>query len=190
MMDELIDRYRVRVEPEEDVENPMREFEMLTDVVTWMRSYEFSSEQPKPYDSPHEVMRAVKNGEVAFASLLFAYIHSGITIHMEEMKEIWPDKQWDCGLAGCVYIRMEKAKKEWPKLSRRALNRACRKRAMQDVEVLDQWLRGDVWVYDVIDPNGELVDSCGWIYGYDDACNMAMEALEKVREEREGKSRR
>jgi hypothetical protein len=185
-VDELIDGYRVRVEPEEDAENPIREYKLVTQVVTWMRSYEFSSEEPKPYDSPDEVREAVKSGELAFADPLFAYIHSGITVHMGEMNASWPDKQWDCGLAGFAYIRMEKAKKEWLKLGRRALNRVCRERARQDVEVLDQWLRGDVWIYDVIGPGRELVDSCGWIYGYDDACKMAMEAFENARKKRKG----
>lgn len=185
-MNKVIDGYWVLVEPEADAKNPMRERKMVTDVVTWMRSYEFSSEDPKPYDGPGEVKTAVESGELAFAAPLFAYIHSGITVNLGEMRATWPDKEWDCGLAGYVYITMEKAKKAWPELSGEALKRACRERAIQDIEVLDQWLKEDVWVYDVTGPDGRRVDSCGWIYGYDEACKMAMEVVENARKKRKG----
>lgn len=196
--------HNITIAQEEDTENPYTEMDQLSDVVTWMRSYEFSSDgawlcgsaaqarkMPNPhklYDEPAEVIAALKSGELVYAAPLYAYIHSGITVNLGSMGN-WPDQEWDCGLAGFVFVTREKARKEFPKLfdkNGRPRNKAkiveeCARVAENEVQVLDQWLTGDVWYYSIT-PDEETQDGCedsiSWIYGYDCALQEAKNTID------------
>lgn len=83
-----------------------------------------------------------------------AYIHSGVRIYRQGGCGI--DRQWDvCTNVGCVAVP-----NDWPDHD-----------ATVD-SVIDEWnqyLSGDVWGYTIIDDDGLVVDSCGGIYGRDEA---------------------
>lgn len=174
--------YVIKILPEESVIHPYDEQDMLTEVVTWMSRYEFSAKGAyvdrarswKFYSSPNEIATALKSGELVYAAPLYAYIHSGITVNLGEMAWHWPDKLWDCGLAGFVYVTRIKAKREFPELfnrlgrvrSKERLAQECERIAKSETKILNQWLTGDVWMYAIVNANGDSVDSCGWMYGY------------------------
>lgn len=194
--------YTITIEQEQDANNPYKEFDQLTDVVTWMSHYEFSSNgayisqatddpyhrKHKRYSSPEEIKAALESGALVYAAPLYAHIHSGITVNLGEMHLFWPDKEWDAGLAGYVYVTREKAKAEFPAMFNKAgqrksgykLAKMCEERAKCEVEVLDQWLTGDVWVYDIARPDGQPVDSCGWMYGYEYCLQSAKEVIDEL----------
>lgn len=207
-----IEGLKVYLEQEDDNVNPYNEMDMLSEVVTWMRNYEFSSsgaycqglrnsgygQKYKLYEGPDEIAEAVKKRELAAAWPLFAYMHSGITINLGEMEGWWPDKEWDCGLAGFAYVTMEKAKVEFSNLfdkngrckNRKKLQEECHRITQSEIGVLDQCLTGDVWYYTIQDAEGDFLDSCGGIYGYEEAKQMAREEATAIAKERAEKAMR
>jgi len=158
-------------------ENPYKEYDQLSDVVTWTRNYEFSSEEV--YSNPTEVIEAFDRGEVVWCTPLMAYIHSGITVRLWNCGN-WPDQQWDCGLAGYVYVTKKKAKEEFPNYGGRTLWLACNKRVEDEVETLDDWLTGNIWGYEIENEEGEVVDSCWGFYG-DYRKNVLIVAREQLK---------
>ncbi len=174
--------YTYKIEQEEYAPHPCEDSDGWgASIVTWMRNYELSSpdayidKRRKVYDSPGEVHAACDAGDLVFCAPVFAYIHGGITIRMGSMGN-WPDQQWDCGLAGMVYVTRAAMKAEWPELfnkngkikNRKQLNEKAEKLCSSLVSTVDQWCTGDIWHFQIFDPEGEEVDACGMCYGYSD----------------------
>ncbi len=175
--------YNILIEQDCDVENPYKDYDQLSDIVGWTRGYDLDScDQAKEYDSPKAIEEAYKRGELAFYQPLFAYIHGGIIVRMAKGNPY--SCQWDSGLAGMVYVTMEKAKEEFPTLSGRTLWLACEKVAKGEVEVFDQYLTGDVWGYWVWKADGseDKLDgeSCWRFYGYDYCLESAKQEVDSL----------
>jgi len=101
-----------------------------------------------------ETRRFVRE-DVAIAIPLSLYDHSGITISHGT-----PTDVWDSGLVGVHYMTRETLDREFAGDETKA--RAC-----MDAELLtyDQYLRGNVWGFEVMDRAGRLQDSCWGFYG-------------------------
>jgi hypothetical protein len=174
--------FKLVVVPDDDpcMGNPYHEYDLLTDCVTWMRDYDFDSIKGryKPYDGPDDVVAAYNTGDLVYYAPLYAYIHSGITVNLGSMGN-WPDQQWDCGLAGMVYVTREKAHEVFGKAhfdkngrvrSKAKLRAACKKIAECEVKILDDWLTNNIWGYKITDPDGEEVGSCWGFLGDSEYC--------------------
>ena len=94
---------------------------------------------------------------------VYLYDHSGITISTTPFS-----CPWDSGQVGYIYVSKEDVRKEYsvkkisPKLKEtvlRVLN--------AEIEILDYYLRSDVYGYEIVDENGEVEDSCWGFYGTD-----------------------
>ncbi len=48
------------------------------------------------------------------------------------------------------------------------------------IEQYEQWCNGDVWCYDILDTDGEIVESCGGYYGSYDCKEMAKETVDSL----------
>ena len=115
----------------------------------------------------------------AYLAPLYLYEHSGQTVSLAPFRD-----PWDSGQVGFLYVEPEAGRKEFGRHWRVGAKKAVESM----VEILDQYLRGDVWYYSV---DGHLCqDSCGDIYGYDEAVKQAKEAIDAdiEREERESKA--
>lgn len=95
-----------------------------------------------------------------------AYIHSGVTLSLPN--EADTDIDWDVSRCAIAFA----SKEEWP--DRSEAEKAVR-------SLLKEWntyLEGDVWVASVTDEFGETLDSCGDIYGYDEAVSMSKNTVD------------
>jgi len=94
---------------------------------------------------------------------LFLYDHSGITMSTGRFS-----CPWDSGQVGWIYVTKEKAREEYGK---KRISKAMKKKIVTylvgEVKTYDQYLTGDVWYYNIEDPDGKDVDSCGGMYGSD-----------------------
>ena len=196
--------YRISIEHDDDTENPYTDYDQTTDLVTWHRKYNFNStRQPDykqkpnaagkypmrsyaPYDSPQEVLEAVKSGELVWAAPLYAYEHGGITVNLGSMGN-WPDQQWDCGLLGMVYVTKEKAKAEWPNYGGMVLQHVCHKRAESEVKTFDMYLTGQVYGYWIWKKGEGRTkhdgETCWGCYGYDYCLSEAKGVVDQLVEE-------
>lgn len=93
---------------------------------------------------------------------LFLYDHSGITISTSKTC------RWDSGQIGFMYITKEDAVKEF---GNKNFTKAVEEEAIAymeaELETYDNYLRGDVYGYRILDKEGDVIDSCFGFYGYD-----------------------
>lgn len=93
---------------------------------------------------------------------LFLYDHSGITISTSRTC------RWDSGQVGFMYITKKKATKEW---GNKYFTKAVKQKAItcmeSELKTYDDYLRGNVYGYRILDENGDEIDSCWGYYGYD-----------------------
>jgi len=83
--------------------------------------------------------------------------------------------RFDSGWFGIIAMPIEAAKKEWgddwEKMAKQFMEGS--------IEELNQWVNGEVYAYDIIDKNGELVGSCGGWYDADEAMAEAVAIAEE-----------
>ena len=81
---------------------------------------------------------------------------------------------------GVAYIAPGKIQKEWKGDKDMALR--C---IESEINVLNQWIEGDIYYYALEDEDENWVDSCGGIYGYDEAIRYAEEQADYWAKNRE-----
>lgn len=180
-----IDGFKVKIYYDSDPQSP-REWDNLGTMVCWHRRYNLGDEQPtegvidwmrevvcnltgEDHDDPNEVFN-----NLVIALPLYLYDHSGITMSTGPFS-----CPWDSGQVGYIYVTNEKAKKEysWKKLT------AARRKKIEDhlrheAEVYDQFLRGDVYGYQIEDKDGIEIDSCWGFFGSDHEKSGLMEYVQ------------
>ena len=121
---------------------------------------------------------------------IYIYEHSGITITTSYAAYLrYPDKQWDAGQVGYIYVDAETIRKEYgvQRISTK-LKKKVAEVLVGEVETYDQYLRGDVYGYVVKDEAGEHVDSCWGFFGLEYAIGEAQAALASASNGRNGAS--
>jgi hypothetical protein len=96
---------------------------------------------------------------------LYAMVHSGVALSTREM-----GCPWDSGRVGVVYVKKEKAQKEFGEHYPDALEAMSKIQGCMrgEVETFSQFLNGEVYGYVVKNSDGETLDSCwGFIGGAD-----------------------
>lgn len=109
--------------------------------------------------------QASKYGYVLLPVYLFD--HSGITISTTPFS-----CPWDSGQVGFIYTnikRMQDMGHKWQRWSEKRREKA-REWLRGEVEIFDQYLRGDVYGF-IVEEDGEEVDSCWGFYGEDPRTN-------------------
>jgi hypothetical protein len=114
---------------------------------------------PPPRPERSEEARGEGKGGILLP--LYLYDHSGITISTRPFS-----CPWDSGQVGWTYCTPQMIRENWMK---KRITKALREKAENllraEVETYDQYLRGDVYGYRVIDPSGKEVDSCWGFFG-------------------------
>jgi hypothetical protein len=119
--------------------------------------------------SAEEINEIMKRKDVVWLPV-YAYIHGGVTISTGSFS-----CPWDSGMCGIIYAEREAILKEWNQ-SRltNALREKVKKVLQGEIETYDQYLRGDVYGYNVKTSSTctecghveeEILDSCWGYYG-------------------------
>lgn len=166
--------------------NPRTDFDNIGTMVCWHRNYKLGDQQPdcspdeflfklmsdREFDKhrkyvPDEIKTEHAQAYINkhfFVLPLYLYDHSGLTIRAVPF-----GCPWDSGQVGFIYV--ERTCAEYPDLKAGLLS---------EVEVYDQYLRGDVWEYLIKDDAGNLLASgCGF-YGYADCEQEARSEAESI----------
>lgn len=103
---------------------------------------------------------------------LYLYDHSGIAMKCSPFS-----CSWDSGKVGFVFVSKAKARElfDWTLLTQQRLER-IQTILKGEVEVYDQYLRGDVWGFQVLE-EGEVKDSCWGFFGSDPLTNGIIDHL-------------
>ena len=153
---------------DEEIDDPI---EWLEDMLNKERAYEYTSERLEKLEGEFY--------EKFIALPLYLYDHSGITINTTGFS-----CRWDSGKVGYIYMTKERFRSECarpmplkegqinPKLN--PIKRITAKdleRAYEylrgEVKTFDQYIRGDVYGFQIEDEDGNEIDSCYGFYGDD-----------------------
>lgn len=198
MGDNEVHGFNVRIIQDDDPESP-REWSNVGTMACWHNRYNLGDEQPSVTPNDYmicmlgdameyehhsvdreklqDVIEALEEGEAEEGTLqeyvekyyvilpLYLYDHSGITMSTAPFS-----CPWDSGQVGYIYASRVKLAEEGIKDGEATLR--------QEVETYDQYLRGDVYGYDIEGEDGESLDSCWGFFGFDYVRQQALEALE------------
>ena len=141
--------------------NPYEDWDMLGTFYHWHRRG-FIGEDISHWDSEdiEQHFDAIrKTGALLLP--VYLYEHSGQTISAAPFS-----CPWDSGQVGFYVCEAADIRKAY--LCKR-ISKQIRERATQclesEIETIDQWLRGEVYGFSVLDKEGDTIESCGGFYG-------------------------
>ena len=96
---------------------------------------------------------------------LYLYDHSGVTMNTTGFS-----CGWDSGQVGWIFVSKEDIRKEYgvKRISKKLKDRVL-EILYYEVETYDQYLTGEVYMYNIYDDNEEFVDNCGGFYSKEEA---------------------
>lgn len=139
---------------DDNPESP-REWNNLGTMACWHRRYDLGDEQPDV--SPEDYFEDL---DVAVWVPLYLYDHGGITMNTTGFH-----CPWDSGQVGVIYVTRDKLIAEYGDDGPDSIENA-RRLLVSEVEVYDQYLRGDVYGF-IIELDEEHEDSCFGFFGAD-----------------------
>jgi hypothetical protein len=160
----------LKIFTDEDPIDP-RENDNLTKMVCFHKRYDLGDTQTdyrqEAFESWDELKAEIIEKEKPLViKPLYMYDHSGITISTEPFS-----CRWDSGQIGWVYITNKtidacgitiKNDETFAQYKER-----LEKYLEGEVNEYDQYIRGDVYLFEVTDENGKTIDGCGGFYGDD-----------------------
>lgn len=153
---------KIEIVQDTDAESPLESDGRLGRIVCWHRRYSLGDEQP--VIDPQEWM-AENFNDVLVVLPVYMYDHSGITIRTTPF-----ECTWDSGQIGYIYCTKQNAKDCGFPLTEDAIE-IITKGLVGEIEMYDQYLRGDVWGFRLLDDDGTLIDSCWGFFGDDPKTN-------------------
>lgn len=157
--------HTIIVEQDTDCVNPRKDYDQLGKLTCWGR-YSYLSDDitvSKTY-SPSEYKEELE-GKVHLP--VYLYEHGMVTISTSPFS-----CQWDSGQIGYILLEDINLHREFNGNREQAL-----KCLESEIAEFDQYLRGEVYYYQIEGPNGELT-SCGGCYGEDYCLEEAKRAVD------------
>jgi hypothetical protein len=203
--------YTIKIMPDSLSDDP-RNWDNAGKMVCWHSRYTLGDKQPKEnpveflcsllgldsdkfFDNRETMELLLEKASKDYIVLpLYTYEHGAITISTSH--EYPYNDRWDAGQVGWIYISKKDAVKEWGK-SRFTKDVEARavKYLQGEVKTYDDYLRGDVYGFQVCDEDDEVLDSCWGFYPEDGECpdygyclkeaKNSADSLAEVRQEEE-----
>ncbi|HEY3379437.1 MAG TPA: hypothetical protein VGL77_18315 [Armatimonadota bacterium] len=159
-----LDRVIFDIIPDTQADSP-RHGETLGIMVCWHRRYVLGD--PHAYPTPQVFAAAIPQDEI-IALPMYLFDHSGLSLSTSsERFRACDSAAWDWGQVGYIYVRRADVRRAYgvTRISRRVRTRVLDV-LRGEVDVYDQYLRGDVYAYSLTDrQTGALLDSCGNFFG-------------------------
>lgn len=160
----------LKIFTDEDPIDP-RENDNLTKMVCFHKRYDLGDKQTdyrqEAFESWDELKEEIIEKEKPLViKPLYMYDHSGITISTEPFS-----CQWDSGQIGWVYITNKTINVCGTTINNDETFAQYKERLGKylegEVEEYDQYIRGDVYLFELTDETGKTIDSCGGFFGDD-----------------------
>jgi len=147
--------------PDESGVHPREAYDHLGTLVHWHRRYDLGDQYINRSEAQEYVDDLVKQGAIILPVYLLD--HSGLRMSAGDFGD-----PWDSGQVGIIYVTYDKIRKEFgvKRISRKLKDRV-KQMLINEIEETDQYLEGDVYGFEVLTPNGDVVDSCWGFYGHD-----------------------
>ena len=114
-----------------------------------------------------------KELDAAYIAPVYAYSHSGMTISLEPFS-----CPWDSGKLGWVVMTKEALRENYgvKRVTKQLIEKAM-VHVKGEVETLDQYIRGEIYYFNIETEDGETEDSCGGFYGSDIQTNGVLDNI-------------
>jgi len=169
------DGYAIEYHADPYPQNPRGEFDHVGVMVCWHRRYDLGDAHTFT-DADEFAAYLQEEGRGAVVLPLYLYDHSGISISTRSFVGRAHQAAWDSGQVGWIFCTRERAIQEWGKTRMTARVRRLAEACLRaEVEEYDQYIRGEVCGYRLIDPDGGDIDSCWGFYGLE-ACKEEAES--------------
>lgn len=157
----------VEIHMDTDPVNPREEWDPIGKMVCFHKKYTLGDKHDLKTDmfSGWDAMERHLYNRMDAAVVIPLYLldHSGIAMSTRSFND-----PWDSGRVGFIYMTKEDAKKNWnKKIITKNLRQKITECLENEVKIYDCYLRGEVYGYNVIDPDGETVET-SWGYFGDD----------------------
>jgi hypothetical protein len=178
-----IGKYLIKILPDDTGDNP-RNWDNIGTMICFHKRYDLGDKHDydhNDYDNWSEMEAAIiKKEKAAIILPLYLYDHGGITINTTGFS-----CPWDSGRLGFIFVSKKKVLAEYggKRITPDLIEKAT-KYLIGEVETYDQYLRGDVYGYQVfkvdecdMDDEEEL-DACWGYYGQDECMKEAEATVE------------
>ena len=171
--------FRIEIVSDDDAPNPAKDWDMVGTMVLSSRCrYDFGHKT-----ASNEEIKALIRDHKTIALPVYMYDHSGTTINTTGF-----DCGWDSGQVGIMYCTRKKAVHEFGnKLCTKEVESDAIRAMVGEVKSIDDYLTGNVWGFQIFDPEGEEVDSCWGFVGDPDYCLEEALSNTKYHEEQASK---
>lgn len=116
-----------------------------------------------------------KEYDIACIQKIYGYSHSGLTISTEPFS-----CQWDSGVLGFAIITKQDLRANYNiKNVTNVFRLQGHIHIENEIEVLNQYVTGDVYGFQLLDSDGEDIDSCWGFYGSDIETNGILDHLDE-----------
>lgn len=155
---------RLKIVQDSSPESP-RNWDNLGTMICFHNRYDLGdkhSYSSDDYSSWEEMKKAIiKEENTAVILPLYLLDHSGISISTGAFS-----CRWDSGQIGFIFVSKEKALEEFGgKIVTAKLKEKLERILDEEVETYDQYVRGDVYGFQIVDEDDDVVDSCYGFYG-------------------------
>ena len=177
--------YKIRISQDTNASNPIEDWDGNAKYALFHKRLGVQNDtdlHTKDYSGWVEFKKALVKKYKALAILpVYMYDHSGQTISTEPFS-----CKWDSGQLGFVFINKE-VLKEWGFKSRKGYEKATDRTLEDDlrrnVALYDDYITGNVFGFEVLDSEDEVLDSCWGYYGdggREDATNEAKSIIDAL----------
>ena len=137
--------------------------------------HNFSSDDFDGWDEIEAFLKSEYDAVIVLP--LFLYDHSGISMKTCRHGQ---HSAWDCGKVGFIYATREQILENYGcKKIGKNIRKKVEDNLISEVETYSHYLEGQVYHYSV-EKDGELIDSCGGFYGWDNDKNGLMECAKNA----------
>lgn len=174
-------RYKIEIHNDEFAESPREAWDNLGTMVLFHKRYRLGDTDHGydygDYSGWEELKKAILDDNPNAVILpVYMYDHSGLTISTTPFS-----CPWDSGQIGFIFISLYEARKEygWKVITKK--RRAQLEKYLQsEVEIYDAYIRGEVYGFKCLDPEGEDIDSCWGFYGDPEESGLIDEAKGQI----------
>jgi len=159
-----------------DPQNPRTSFDNLGTLLFSHRRYNNFGDEKKAKDlvgstDSNDYRRFINRKDV-ISLPVWMYDHSGTTIKVSRSGKNPFHCPWDSGLLGWIVVTKKQVSKEygWKVLTKERIEE-IKTYLEGEIEILDQFMTGEVYGFRILDENGEEIDSCWGFYGSDPLTN-------------------
>ncbi len=158
--------FEIQIEQDEMDINPLKDWDCLCNFKSLHGNYGEALSNVDGYNETEELNELMNSGDVIFLPL-YMYEHGDIGLSTNN--SYYPyNCPWDAGQLGFVWLEKDKILEEynWKIFTKKRIQQ-IEKRLRQNVEVMHDYVSGNVYGFVVEDMKGNHIDSCWGFYGYE-----------------------